>query len=46
MSYSTFIQGLRAAEVDLDRRVLADVAARDPEGFGGLVEVARRGLEG
>jgi large subunit ribosomal protein L20 len=44
MSYSTFIQGLRAAEVDLDRKVLADIAARDPRGFSGLVEVARKGL--
>jgi large subunit ribosomal protein L20 len=46
MSYSTFIQGLRAAEVDLDRKVLADIAARDPRGFSGLVEVARKGLGG
>jgi large subunit ribosomal protein L20 len=46
MSYSTFIRGLRAAEVDLDRKVLADIAARDPRGFSGLVEVARKGLGG
>jgi large subunit ribosomal protein L20 len=46
MSYSTFIRGLRAAEVDLDRKVLADIAARDPQGFSGLVEVARKGLGG
>ncbi|MGH2681614.1 MAG: 50S ribosomal protein L20 [Actinomycetota bacterium] len=46
MSYSAFIRGLRAAEVDLDRKVLADIAARDPQGFAGLVEVARRGLGG
>jgi large subunit ribosomal protein L20 len=45
MSYSSFIRGLRAAELELDRRVLADVAARDPRGFAGLVDVARRGLE-
>ena len=44
MSYSTFISGLKAAEVDLDRKVLADIAARDPKGFAGLVEVARGGL--
>lgn len=44
MSYSTFMSGLRAAEVDLDRKVLADIAARDPRGFQGLVEVARKGL--
>ena len=45
MSYSTFIRGLKDAEVDLNRKVLADIAVRDPEGFAGLVEVARRGLE-
>jgi large subunit ribosomal protein L20 len=46
MSYSSFIRGLRAADVDLDRKVLADIAARDPRGFSGLVEVARKGLGG
>ena len=45
MSYSTFIRGLKVAEVDLDRKVLADIAVRDPQGFTGLVEVARKGLE-
>ena len=44
MSYSTFISGLKRADVDLDRKVLADIAARDPQGFAGLVEVARKGL--
>jgi large subunit ribosomal protein L20 len=46
MSYSQFIGGLKAAEVDLDRKVLADIAATDPDGFAGLVEVARQGLGG
>lgn len=46
MSYSAFMRGLRAADVELDRKVLADIAARDPQGFAGLVEVARRGLGG
>lgn len=44
MSYSLFIRGLKAANVDLDRKVLADIAATDPPGFSGLVEVARAGL--
>jgi large subunit ribosomal protein L20 len=44
MSYSSFIQGLRGAELDLDRKVLADIAARDRKGFAALVEVARQGL--
>lgn len=41
MSYSSFIRGLKAANLDLDRKVLADIAATDPPGFTGLVEVAR-----
>jgi large subunit ribosomal protein L20 len=44
MSYSSFVRGLKAANVDLDRKVLADIAATDPPGFTGLVEVARGGL--
>jgi large subunit ribosomal protein L20 len=44
MSYSSFIRGLREAEVDLDRRVLADIAARDPNAFAGLADIARRSL--
>jgi large subunit ribosomal protein L20 len=44
LSYSAFIRGLRVAELDLDRKVLADIAVRDPQGFAGLVEVARGGL--
>lgn len=46
LSYSSFLRGLKAADVELDRKVLADIAARDPKGFAGLVEVARRGLGG
>jgi large subunit ribosomal protein L20 len=46
MSYSSFLRGLKAADVELDRKMLADIAARDPKGFAGLVEVARRGLGG
>ena len=41
MSYSQFIAGLRRAGVDLDRKSLADVAARDPQGFTRLVESAK-----
>ena len=43
MSYSTFISGLRQAEVDVDRKVLADLAVTDPAAFASLVEVARSG---
>jgi|ERR1051325_4202248 len=45
LSYSAFIHGLAAAGVSLDRKVLADLAVNDPGAFGGLVEVARQGLE-
>jgi large subunit ribosomal protein L20 len=40
MSYSRFIAGLKRAGVDLDRKVLADVAARDPAAFGDLARIA------
>ena len=41
MSYSRFIDGLHTAGVEVDRRVLADLAVHDPSAFGALVEVAR-----
>jgi len=41
MSYSAFIHGLQVAEIELDRKVLADIAVTDPKGFGALVELAR-----
>ena len=44
ISYSRFIAGLKAAEVDVDRKVLADLAVRDPEVFAHLVGVARGAL--
>jgi len=42
MSYSQFIAGLKRAGVDLDRKSLAEIAARDPKAFGALVESARK----
>ncbi len=41
LSYSRFINGLKLAEVDVDRKVLADLAVTDPAAFARLVEVAR-----
>lgn len=41
MSYSIFIAGLKAAEIDLDRKMLAEIAVRDPATFSDLVEAAR-----
>jgi len=40
MSYSRFISGLRVAQVDVDRKVLADLAVNEPEAFAALVKVA------
>jgi large subunit ribosomal protein L20 len=45
VSYNRFIAGLKAAEVQVDRKVMADLAVNDPEAFGRLVEVAKAGLE-
>lgn len=44
ISYSRFIAGLRTAGVDVDRKVLADLAVSDPDAFGALVVVARDAL--
>ena len=41
MSYSAFMHGLSVAEIELDRKVLADIAVTDPKGFGALVALAR-----
>jgi len=38
LSYSRFIDGLNKADIKLDRKVLADMAVRDPEGFKQIVE--------
>jgi large subunit ribosomal protein L20 len=41
MSYNRFINGLRSAGVDINRKVLADLAVNDIKAFGQLVEVAK-----
>jgi large subunit ribosomal protein L20 len=41
MTYNRFIQGLKAAGVEVDRKVLADMAVTDAAAFAALVEVAR-----
>jgi large subunit ribosomal protein L20 len=41
MTYNRFIQGLKAAGVEVDRRMLAELAVNDPAAFGALVETAR-----
>ncbi len=42
MSYSKFVSGLKAANVELDRKALANLATTDPSAFAKLVEVARQ----
>jgi large subunit ribosomal protein L20 len=44
MTYSQFIRGMKEAGVDLDRKVLADLALREPEAFRVLVEKAKGAL--
>ena len=46
LSYSQFVHGLRLAEIDLDRKVLADLAATEPEAFAAVVAQAKNALNG
>ena len=41
MTYNRFIQGLRGAGVEVDRKILADLAVNDPTAFAALVELAK-----
>ena len=41
MTYAQFMHGMRLAEIDLDRKILADIAVRDPETFRRFAERAR-----
>jgi large subunit ribosomal protein L20 len=41
MNYSTFIDGLHKAGIEVDRKILADIAVRDPQAFTALAEKAR-----
>jgi large subunit ribosomal protein L20 len=45
VSYSQFIRGLKAAGLDLNRKVLADIALHDEAGFGSLIQAAKAALE-
>lgn len=45
ISYSRFIEGLTAANIGVDRKVLADIAVRDEAGFNAIVEKARAALK-
>jgi large subunit ribosomal protein L20 len=45
MTYSRFMEGLKAAKVALDRKILADIAATDAAGFQNLIKVAQDALK-
>ena len=44
LSYSKFMYGLKLAEVNVNRKMLSEMAISDPEGFASLVEVAKNKL--
>jgi len=44
ISYSVFINGLKRAAIELDRKILADIAVNDPSGFTALVQQAKAAL--
>ena len=45
MSYSVFINGLHAAGIEIDRKVLADLAVREPEAFTVIAEQVRKAID-
>jgi len=45
MSYSKFINGLKKANVQVDRKILADMAVNDADGFTQLIDIAKGNLE-
>jgi len=45
MSYSVFMHGLRKAGIEIDRKVLSDIAINDPPAFGALAEKVKSALE-
>jgi len=46
LSYNQFVAGCRKAEIELDRKVLADLAVSDPAAFGVIAEQAKAALQG
>ena len=44
MTYNRFIQGLKAADIQVDRRMLAEMAVNDPKAFDAVVDIARKAL--
>ena len=46
LSYSKFINGLKKAGIEVNRKMLADIAVNDPKGFEQICELAQKGLSG
>ncbi len=44
LNYSTLMHGLKQAQVELDRKILADLAVHDPQAFAAVVETAKQAL--
>lgn len=44
LTYSKFMNGMRKASIDIDRKVLADLAVKDPAAFGSIVEKVKAQL--
>ena len=44
MNYSTFINGLKKAGIDLNRKMLSEIAIHDPKGFESIVALAKKSL--
>ena len=44
LKYSQFIHAMKLANIEVDRKILADMAVRDPEGFKALVDIAKEQL--
>ena len=45
MSYSVFMNGLKLAGLEIDRKILADIAVRDPQAFGAIADQVRSALD-
>lgn len=45
ISYSRFMHGLKLAKIELDRKILADMAMNEPENFGKVVEAAKQAIK-
>jgi len=42
MSYSVFIKGLKTASIELDRKMLSEMAVKDPKAFAQVVEAVKK----